>query len=36
MCYSGNALVGIHETLLWGDGNLADRVVIKIFFQFQK
>lgn len=36
MCYYGNALVGIHETSPWGDGNLADRVVIKIFFKFQK
>lgn len=31
-----NALVGIPETLPWGDGNLADGVFIKIFFQFQK
>ena len=36
MCYCGNALVGIHETSPWGDGNLADRGVIKIFFKFQK
>ncbi len=36
MCYCGNALVGIHETSPWGDGNLADMGVIKIFFQFQK
>ena len=25
-----------NETSPWGDGNLADRVFIKIFFQFQK
>gem|GEM_PF-2780408 len=31
MCYCGNALVGIHETSPWGDGNLADRGVIKYF-----
>lgn len=36
MCYCGNALVGIHETSPLGDGNLADRGVIKIFFKFQK
>ena len=34
-----NALVSsrnANETSSWGNGNLADRVVIKIFFQFQK
>ena len=36
MCECVNALVGIHETSPWGDGNLADGVFIKIFFQFQK
>lgn len=36
MCYCVNALVGIHETSPWGNGNLVDRGVIKIFFQFQK
>lgn len=34
MCYCGNALVGILDTSPWSDGNLADRVVIKIFFQY--
>ncbi len=39
MCYCENALVGIHETSPWGDGNLAERVVIKYFsntFAFRK
>lgn len=34
-----NALVSFRnatETSSWGDGNLADGVFIKIFFQFQK
>ena len=26
-----NALVKIHEIPSWGDGNLADRIVIKYF-----
>ena len=38
-CECVNALVSsrnANETSPWGDDNLADRVVIKIFFQFQK
>ncbi len=34
-----NALVSFrnaNETSSWGDGNLADRGFIKIFFQFKK
>ena len=35
MCYFGNALVGIHETSPWGDGNLADGVFVKYFSNFK-
>lgn len=38
-CECVNALVSsrnANETSPWGDGNLADRGVIKIFFKFQK
>lgn len=38
-CECVNALVSsrnANETSSWGDGNLADRVVIKIYFKFQK
>lgn len=38
-CECVNALVSsrnANETSPWGDGNLTDRGVIKIFFKFQK
>lgn len=35
MCYCENALVGIHETAPWGDGNLVDKGVIKYFSNFK-
>ena len=35
MCYFGNALVGIHETSPWGDGNRQTGSLYKYFSNFK-